>query len=263
VTTSAALDWQAVPLGPGVSMVRSHPCGLAALHKPPDILAHPNRAADRARSLLTAAFDADEECYSWNDPADGSTHRVWLLHRLDAATSGVVLVATQAETAAAVREAFAQRRVQKQYVAVVLGHPRERRALWRDQMEVRRGRPEAGGGARATKSSGGRGQPAETAMRLVQLIPGPPALAVIELAPHTGRTHQLRLQCAQRRLPILGDQTYGNFRLNRELARRLGTDRLFLHAQTVSLDLTIAGMRVRFAAEVRPPADFTAFLRRR
>lgn len=256
MTTPAAFDWSAVPLGPDVTVLRSHPCGLAALSKPPDLLAHPNRDTDRPRSLLTAAYDAEDECYAWTTPAGDVTHHVWLLHRLDAATSGVVLVATVAAIATAVREAFAQRRVQKKYLAVVLGHPRERRALWRDMMEVHRGPKTSGGGARAQKNTGGRGLPAEAAMRVVRLIPGPPALALIELEPHTGRTHQLRHQCAKRRLPILGDQTYGNFPLNRELARKLGTDRLFLHAQSVSLDLTIAGTRVSFSAEAPPPPEF-------
>jgi 23S rRNA-/tRNA-specific pseudouridylate synthase len=249
-----------------VEILRTHPCGLAALYKPPDILAHPNRAADRARALLTAAFDADDESFSWTDAATGATHRVWLLHRLDAATSGVVLVAARADTAAAVRDAFAQRRVQKRYLAVVLGHPRERRAVWRDQMQVRKGDradPGQGRGARAQTAIRGGGMTAEAEMRVMRLIPGPPALAVIELEPHTGRTHQLRHQCAKRRLPILGDQTYGNFRLNRELARRLGTDRLFLHAQAASLDVTIGRSRVRFTAESAAPAEFTALLRAR
>ena len=64
------------------------------------------------------------------------------------------------------------------------------------------------------------------------------------------------LRQAGQHLPILGDQNYGNFRLNREFARKLGTDRLFLHARSVSVDLTIAGTRVRFVAESPLPVEF-------
>jgi 23S rRNA-/tRNA-specific pseudouridylate synthase len=106
-------------------------------------------------------------------------------------------------------------------------------------------------------SRAGGGLRAEAAMRVLRLLPGPPALAVLELEPHTGRTHQLRHQCAERRLPILGDQNYGNFRLNRELARKLGTDRLFLHARTVELEFALGRERVRFTAESAVPEEFT------
>ncbi len=256
MTTTGAIDWQAAPLGPGVTVLRSHPCGLAALAKPIDVLAHPNRASDRPRSLFTAPFVADEECFTWTDP-DGTPRRAWLLHRLDSATSGVVLVAGNLEAATAVRAAFADRCVTKRYIAIVLGHPRDRRALWRDAMEVRRGPAVAAGrGARARAANRGGGVMAETAMRVVRLIPGPPALAVLELEPHTGRTHQLRHQCAKRRLPILGDQNYGNFTRNRELARKLGSSRLFLHAHSVQLEVTIADARVRFRTEAPVPPEF-------
>lgn len=262
MTTPAAFDWRSAPLGPGVTVLRTHAAGLAALAKPAGVLAHPNRAADRPRSLLNAAYDEEQECFTWTDDATSSPRCVWLLHRLDSATSGVVLVATHAETATAVREAFAQRRVQKKYIAIVLGHPRERRALWRDTIEVRRGTAAAGRGARAEVASGGRALPAETEMRVTRLIPGPPALAAIELEPLTGRTHQLRHQCARRHLPILGDQNYGNFRMNRELARKLGTDRLFLHAHSVELDLVLDGGRVHFAVEAPLPPEFAKFTAR-
>jgi 23S rRNA pseudouridine955/2504/2580 synthase len=254
VTSAGAFDWSAAPLGPGVTVLRTHTGGLAALDKPAGVLSHPNRAADRPRSLLTSAYDAKDECFSWSDPATGEPRQVWLLHRLDSATSGIMLAAARAETAAAVREAFAQRRVTKRYLAVVLGHPRERRAVWQDAMEIQRG-------ARVRAATGG-GLQAEAAMRVIRMIPGPPALAVIELEPHTGRTHQLRHQCARRHLPILGDQNYGNFRLNRDLARKFGTDRLFLHAASVQIEITVAGARVRFSAEAPLPEEFQRFVAR-
>jgi 23S rRNA-/tRNA-specific pseudouridylate synthase len=96
-------------------------------------------------------------------------------------------------------------------------------------------------------------------MTCVRAIPGPPALSVLELEPHTGRTHQLRVQCARRHLPILGDQNYGDFRRNREFSRRLGTDRLFLHARHVDVEFPLDGGKIRFDAESPLPPEFQRF----
>ena len=249
----AAFDWGSVPFGPDVHLLRAHASGLAALDKPAGVLSHPNKPGEEPRSLLNARYDEKEQCFVWKTP-DGAERRVWLLHRLDSATSGLVLVAARSQTAAAVREAFELRQVHKRYVAVVLGHTRERQAHWRDALEVRR----EAGAVRATTRGGA---PAETAMRCLRPIPGPPALSVLQLEPLTGRTHQLRVQCARRHLPILGDQNYGDFKRNRDLARRFGTDRLFLHARDVELEFPLEGGRVRFAAESPLPAEFRAFLK--
>lgn len=255
MNSAAGFDWDGAPLGSGVRVLRHHACGLAALDKPAGVLSHPNKSGEEPRSLLTARYDEKEQCFVWTT-AEGNERRVWLLHRLDSATSGLVLVACRPQTAAAVREAFELRRVHKRYVAVVLGHTRERRAHWRDAIEVHRD----AGGVRATTRGGA---PAETMMQCLRPIPGPPALSVLELEPLTGRTHQLRVQCARRHLPILGDQNYGDFKRNRELARRFGTDRLFLHARTVELEFPLDGGRVRFAAESPLPPEFQVFLGKR
>jgi hypothetical protein len=98
----ATLDWSAAPLGPGVRILRTHPCGLAALEKPAGVLSHPNGPADEARALLAARYDERVQCFTWKDAA-GAEHRAWLLHRLDSATSGVVLLANRERVADAVR----------------------------------------------------------------------------------------------------------------------------------------------------------------
>ena len=75
---------------------------------------------------------------------------------------------------------------------------------------------------------------AKTIVNLVQnfSISGE-AFSLIQLEPLTGRTHQLRVQCAQHHFPILGDKTYGDFKCN----RRLRTERLFLHANSIEFVL--------------------------
>ncbi len=252
--STTGFDWTAAPLGPEVRVIRIHPCGIAALEKPAGVLSHPNSAGDAPRAVLTTGYDDRAQCFTWTD-GEGIARRAWLLHRLDSATSGVVLLATREAVAEAVRAAFEKRLVRKRYIAIVFGHPRDRRTEWRDAIEIRHER----GTVRASTRGGA---PAETTMTCVRAIPGPPALSVLELEPHTGRTHQLRVQCARRHLPILGDQTYGDFRRNREFARRLGTDRLFLHARQVELEFAIDGGVVRFSAESPLPSEFQTFLRK-
>lgn len=252
MSSAAAHGWNRVPLGPNVGVLQIHPCGLAALSKPAGVLSHPNGPDEQSRSLLNAAYDAASRRYDWTDEG-GSTRSVWLLHRLDSATSGLILLAADEALAATIRGVWSNPRVIKTYHAIVFGHPREKAAVWRDRLAVKR----SSSGVRARV--GGELE-AEAAMRRVRLIPGPPALAALELDLRTGRTHQLRFQCSRRGLPIVGDQNYGNFRLNRDFARRAGTDRLFLHASELSMEFSFRGNHVRFAASAPLPREFLALI---
>ena len=83
-------------------------------------------------------------------------------------------------------------------------------------------------------------------------------LALLELKPRTGRTHQLRVQCARRQLPIVGDQTYGDFRKNREFAKVARTKRLFLHSLETQVRYSWAGREWSFGARAELPAEFAA-----
>jgi 23S rRNA pseudouridine955/2504/2580 synthase len=70
----------------------------------------------------------------------------------------------------------------------------------------------------------------------------------------------LRVQCARRGLPVVGDQTYGDFRRNREFARRTGLKRLFLHSLETSISYDLAGRSFTFTASAPLPEDFAAAL---
>ena len=97
-------------------------------------------------------------------------------------------------------------------------------------------------------------------MRLVRSARGEPPLSLLRLEPQTGRSHQLRVQCARRRLPIVGDQTYGEFRLNREFAKASRNKRLFLHSLETSFTYRFGGKDHAFAATAPLPPEFTAYL---
>ena len=215
------------PLGPGVKVVKASPVGLYALAKPGGVRSQPKGGGKDPGALLTCSYSLKDEAY--HIPPDKGGGKVWLLHRLDAGTSGVILVADQERTAEEVKKAFAEHRVKKRYVAMVFGKPKESFAIWQDKIQVTKG----GGVARGRV---GQGQSAEAKMRLRQSGIGPfGTLSLLELEPKTGRTHQLRIQCAQRGLPIVGDRTYGDFQKNRVFAEKKGGSDLFLHAESVEL----------------------------
>lgn len=239
--------WNSLPAGRGVTLIKHDANGLAGLSKPAGVLSHPNTPKDQLRSLLNARYDKDGEFFEWRDVAGGE-RRLWLLNRLDSATSGVVLVALDESLARGVKELFAQHAVTKLYNALVFGRPRAATESWRDRLGVER---------RGSHVRAGAGQvPAQSEMRVLQATGGQPALALLELKPLTGRTHQLRVQCAKRHLPIVGDATYGDFRRNREFAKATGLKRLFLHSVETRLEYKSGGRNVAFRAEAPLPEEF-------
>lgn len=247
MSTVGAEFWNSLPAGRGVTLVRHDANGLVAFSKPAGTLSHPNTPKDQPRSILDARYDKDGEFYAWRD-AGGSDRRLWLLNRLDSATSGVVLVAADESLAIEIKDLFARHAVTKLYNALVFGRPRAASELWRDRLGVER---------RGSFVRAGAGQvPAQSEMRVLRAEPGRPALSLLELKPLTGRTHQLRVQCAKRHLPIVGDATYGDFRRNREFAKATGLKRLFLHSVETRLEYERGGRKVAFRAEAPLPEEF-------
>ena len=246
--------WSSVPLGSGVELLNEDPNGLAALLKPEGVLSQPTDGKANARNLVRAAYDETEECYHWPSPSgEGEVQRLWLLNRLDSATSGVILVATQRELAVEIRAQFKRKQVRKVYQAVVFGVPRQPQEIWRDMLAVQK---KAG----QIRTSGSGNIPCESRMSVVKLGRSQPRLALIRLEPRTGRSHQLRVQCAKRMLPIVGDQTYGNFEANRHFAKTHDTKRLFLHSHETSFSYEFKGRQVSFAAKAPLPASFLEVL---
>lgn len=247
--------WGTLPLGRGVTLIARDANGLAAFNKPAGVLSHPNEPGDERRSLLTARYVTEGEFFDWSDVGGAATpQRLWLLNRLDSATSGVILVAASAELAAEIRAHFKRKRVRKVYRALVFGAPRQSNELWHDRLAV-----EKRGGRIRTASHAGN-VPAESQMSLVRRGTREPRLSLIQLEPRTGRSHQLRVQCAKRGIPIVGDQTYGDFARNRAFAKLAGTKRLFLHSMETAFDYEYHGRRHVFSARAPQPEEFEQFL---
>jgi 23S rRNA pseudouridine955/2504/2580 synthase len=236
--------WSGLPLGRDVSVLTTDANGLAAFSKPAGILSHPNAAGEEARALLQAPYAMDGEYYHWSDA--GGAHRLWLLNRLDSATSGVILACADAELAETMKLHFRQKRVRKIYQALVFGKPAAALQLWRDRLAV-----EKRAGRIRTNTQGHI--PAECRMSLTHARGG---CSLLRLEPVTGRSHQLRVQCAKRGLPIVGDATYGDFARNREFAKRTKQKRLFLHSWETSFDYDFKGQRRHFTALAPLPHEF-------
>jgi len=244
--------WGALPLGRGVQVLVRDGNGLAALMKPAGVLSHPNAGGDEPRSLLTARYRPDGEFFEWRGPGEGAlARRLWLLNRLDSATSGVLLVAADQKLAEVIRAQFKYKQVKKAYAALVFGRPTQKAELWRDFLAVQKR------GAKVRTAAAGN-IPSESQMSIVRGGVREPRLTLIRLEPRTGRSHQLRVQCARRQLPIVGDQTYGDFSRNREFARQSGSKRLFLHSLETNFDYELGGKKFSFAAKAPLPPEFQA-----
>ena len=244
------------PLGPHVHILAWHPAGLLALDKPPGILAHPNTPADQAHSLINAPYEAKPELYRLPD----GTH-LHLLLRIDSPTSGIVLVATNEPLAGQIRGLFQRHRLTKVYHAIVKGPPPiPSHAVWRDRIARHHN---ARGTLRATLST--HGQPSVTHYHTLgthpaPLTPLPVPLTHLRLTPETGRTHQLRIQCAARNHPILGDKTYGDFPLNRRMEKAIRHTRLYLHAAALTLEFYWEGKHHTFHVESPLPHSFATLM---
>ncbi|MFM8337933.1 MAG: RluA family pseudouridine synthase [Opitutaceae bacterium] len=238
------------PLGSGVRLLHRDPNGVVALAKPAGVLSHPNVAGDEVRSLLRARYSLEEECYEWPEQPGQPAGRLWLLNRLDSGTSGVILAAESGELAREIRAQFKRKQVRKVYQALVFGVPRPPVQLWKDLISV-----EKRGGQIRSSARGGH-VPAESQMNLVRAGRAASGVSLVRLEPRTGRSHQLRVQCAKRGLPIAGDQTYGDFARNREFARAAGTRRMFLHSLETQFGYEWAGARHTFSARAPLPVEF-------
>lgn len=159
----------------------------------------------------------------------GAPERPRLVHRLDRDTSGVIVLARSATVARRLTEAFRQRAPRKVYWALVIGvpHPLSGRI---DAALTKR--PSPGGEKMAVGGKGDDSQSATTFYRVIDVAA--PRAAWLALMPKTGRTHQLRVHCAEvLGTPIAGDGKYGGGAAFLPLEGM--EKRLHLHARALEL----------------------------
>lgn len=149
--------------------------------------------------------------------------KAYLVHRLDRDTSGVLLIALHPQAAAFLGKAFREREITKIYWALVVGMPPHKTGEISLALQKRPGRQ----GEKMEIVSEDEGKEAITAYRVIDSAPDG-SWSWLELIPHTGRTHQLRVHCAAIGCPILGDGKYGG-----KEAFLFGRVPLHLHARSL------------------------------
>lgn len=162
-----------------------------------------------------------------------------LVHRLDRDTSGCLLLAKTRPALLSLNEALKQRRMEKQYLALVAGRWPTRR----DYVSARLERFEAGNGERRVRVDP-QGKVSRTRFAVREAFAG---TTLIEAEPVTGRTHQIRVHAVHAGHPLLGDDKYGS-REGQRLAERLGLSRLFLHAAALTFPEPRSGRPVHIKA---------------
>jgi 23S rRNA pseudouridine1911/1915/1917 synthase len=165
----------------------------------------------------------------------GAAERQGIVHRLDAGTTGVMVVAKSELAYTALKRAFKQRTVDKRYAALVQGHPDPTSGTIDAPIDRH---PTAD--YKFAVVAGGR--PSITHYETVEAFR---AATLLEIHLETGRTHQIRVHMAALRHPCVGDLTYG---ADPVLAKTLGLSRQWLHARALAFEHPTTGQPMSFTS---------------
>ena len=244
---------QVDPPPPEPSHLKPEPIPLNVLHedsclllvdKPAGLVVHPG-AGNRSGTLANAL------AYHLEELSREETVRPGIVHRLDKGTSGLLVVAKTEQAHDLLSRQFARREVEKRYLALVHGSVEKDRG----EIDVPIGRHPRSRTRISTRTR--KPRPALTRYRVLSRHPG---FTYVTVAPHTGRTHQIRVHLTHLGHPVVGDDTYGGRRL-RQLPDsiresdmvRMG--RNFLHAASLAFVHPGTGRRVRFESPLPPELE--------
>jgi len=211
---------------------------LFVVDKPAGLVVHPG-AGHHHGTLVHGLLALDPGIAAVGEP-----DRPGIVHRLDRETSGLMVVARTPEAYDALVTALADHDVEREYLALVCGHPANARGVIdapigrsvtrRTRMAVRR-----------------EGKDARTHYEVTEWFVTP-EVALVECRLETGRTHQIRVHLAAIGHPVVGDATYGGLR------RAVALDRPFLHARRLAFEHPVTGEPMAFEAAL--PADLQEVL---
>jgi len=231
---------------------------LAVINKPAGMVVHPGAGVSGGTLANAIAWHFRSEPSAqargqivesgqtnWPPTDAGGSDRIGIVHRLDKDTSGLIVVAKNIETQEALSAAFRERNVQKSYIALVHGNPRENsgtidRPITRDRWHR----------TKMTVAANGR-----NALTLWKVRERYEKFALLDVEIKTGRTHQIRVHLASINHPVVGDATYNEGRDNsiankdvRKAVEQLG--RFFLHSARLEFDHPKTGERIHFTSEL-------------
>ena len=244
-------EWLEVTLPPPPAAVLANPepvPGMTVLYEDDDIIvvdkpvgvaAHPTpgwTGPTVLQGLLAAGHTV---------ATSGAAERQGIVHRLDAGTTGVMVVAKSEHAYSVLKQAFRERTVDKVYHALVQGHPDP----FRGTIDAPIARHPSGDGRFAVVSDG---RPSVTHYDTLEAFR---AATLLEVHLETGRTHQIRVHMTAIRHPCVGDRLYG---ADPVLAARLGMTRQWLHAVRLSFAHPADGRMVEFTSPY--PADLARSL---
>lgn len=205
--------------------------GLLAINKPAGIAVHGGSGL---------AWGAIEALRSQRPTA----RFLELAHRLDRETSGVLLIAKRRAALVGLHEMFRSQKGDKRYLALVAGEWAQQKSGVALKVTEPLYKYLTAEGERRVRVARGRDlthpetRTAETHFRLKKQYPG---YALIEAQLKTGRTHQIRVHLASLGHPIVGDDKYGDFPLNKSLAASGTLNRMFLHAASLRCKHPVSG----------------------
>lgn len=226
-----------VPPEPGAIPIRYQDDHLLVVAKPAGMVTHPT-ASRRTGTVVNRLLGMGVALSAGSDP-----DRPGIVHRLDAGTSGLLIVAKDDDTHAALTRMLAAREVERRYLALVRGD------VEHDAFTV-----EAPLGRRGARVAVQRSTGVE-AWTEVDVRERLGAATLVEARPRTGRTHQIRVHLASVGHPIVGDAAYGG---GGDLARRLGLSRPFLHSWRLRFPHPHSGEQIK--VDERPPAELARAL---
>ncbi len=211
---------------------------IVVINKNPGLVVHPG--AGHATGTLVHGLLAHCD----NLSGIGGQLRPGIVHRLDKDTSGVMVVAKSDQSHSALAEHFAERRVEKHYVAIVVGKPDPQSGT----LATFYGRHPTHRTKYTSRISSGR-----RAVTNYSTSFSAKGLSILDIELQTGRTHQIRVHCADKRHPVLGDRLYGERAISRIVDKDVRAfcetvGRQALHAHRLAFKHPIRGKLMEFEA---------------
>lgn len=184
-----------------------------------------------------------------------------LVHRLDKETSGILLLAKKRSALTALQDQFRARDTGKTYAALVIGRwPAKLKVI-----DVALHKYLDAGGERRVRTVDAEDAQGRRSITLVKVAQAFESYSLLDVTIKTGRTHQIRVHLAHAGHPIVGDDKYGDFALNKQWARGEGLagvrfERMFLHARRLAFDHPASAERITLEAPL--PAECVTLLTR-